>query len=159
MVVGSNDLEDLLKRGADSLQRTVLADGGDWFDQLVAKARARVNAEGADPAPLPTGTRGAIIGALDSLEGHKQDVLHLGAYGLTALLAQIALGRTNEAVLVYLRETATLEELLAASQASNEDLARRTAERKAAVAKAIEVIKTIGSLTARYALPALLAAL
>lgn len=151
------DLEGLLRKGAGELQRQFDKHGDEWFDDLIKRSRDYVEDEtGIDRDGMASGTRTATLRSLDTIEGHKADLLHLGAFGLVDLLAQISMGRTNEAVLTYLRETATLEELLAASEASDASVLERTAERKAAFKKGVEVVKGLGSLTARYVLAPLL---
>jgi hypothetical protein len=151
------ELEDLLKKGAGEALRQYDEKGSDWFDKLVGRARDYVEAETRIDRDGPAGgTRKATLDSLTKLEEHKADLLHLGSFGLVDLLAQISMGRTNEAVLTYLRETATLEELLAASEASDEALLARSTERKQAFKKGLAVVKEIGSLTARYVLAPLL---
>lgn len=151
------ELEDLLRKGAAEAKRQVDKHGPDWFDDLIEKSRAYVEDEdGIDREGVASGTRKATTRALDTLVGYKADLLHLGDFGLVDLMAQISMGRTNEAVLTYLRETATLEELLAASEASDQALLQRAAERKQAFKKGMQVVKEIGSLTARYVLAPLL---
>jgi hypothetical protein len=150
-------LDTITKNAARSAEKAITDDK--WFDKAVAKARETVPKDAADDDPLTKGARAATLQALDSLEKRRDDLQHLGVEGLTALMAHLSLGRLDDAARVYLAKGASLDELLAISAASNEEVLRRSQERQRAQKAALDVLKTIGSITARYVLPALLAAL
>lgn len=153
-------IDDLAKKAAEKGPEFWRDKAPGWFDDLMAKAKTGLPEDAAlGNDPMLKASRDAAVQALDTLARRKADLLHLGEHGLVVLLARIATGRIDDAARIYLRDSATLDELLAASATSTADMVKRARDREAALAKTLQILKEIGSITARYVLPALLAAI
>jgi hypothetical protein len=127
------------------------------FDALMSKALAALPAkESLVNEPTALGARNGAEEAIKILQKRKPDLMHLGRFGLVAVLSHMAVGRVDEAVDIYLRKQATLADLLAASIANDEEAIAKKAQIEEAKKRALSILKEIGSLTARYALPLLI---
>lgn len=128
------------------------------FDAFMARAIAALpSKDSLAKDPVALGARNGAEEAIKLLQRRKSDLMHLGRFGLTAVLANLAVGRVDEAADLYLRKQASLADLLAASIANDEASIAKKAQIQEAKRKAINILKEIGGLTARYALPLLLA--
>lgn len=151
-------LNNLLQQAVDVYD----VKGEEALNTLLAKALAALpDKEALDPLSL--GARNGAEEALKTLQQNSAKLHGIGQLGLTALLAKLAMGRTEEAAEILVRAQsadgsavdAVVDRILANDAKS---LAENEAY-KEKKRKAVEVLRTIGSLTARYALPAILAAL
>ena len=116
------------------------------FDKALSATRERLGS--ADPGRAHVAIASA---ALDTIETHKADLIHLGAGGLTSVLAYAASGLENDAVsLLLLREKASIDDLINASLESTEEVLKENA---------LTVVKAITVNGARAVLPFLLGVL
>lgn len=130
------------------------------LDALLSKALAALpEKEALDPLSL--GARNGAEEALKTLQQNTSKLHGIGQLGLMALLAKLAVGNTEEAadILVRAQGGSKVDALVAKMTATDNESLKENEDYKEKKRKALEVLRTIGSLTARYALPALLAAL
>lgn len=144
-------LNELAEAGATCAKTEIDKRSGKWFDIVTEKAEKVV--DGLD-GPV----KDAAKAALDSLVGHKSDLLHLGGQGLTAFVAFLALGNEKNAKeLLYLANEASLDELLAASDAAADKTVQAKKDDAAAQAKIVAILKDVGVSAAKSLLPVMLA--
>ncbi len=133
------------------------------LDALLKRAlEALPNKEELDPLSL-----GARMGAEEALKTLQQNIsqIHfLGGMGLAAVLAKLAIGKTDEAADIWVKASggdagSEVDRTVAKLLLTDAQSIQENNEYKEKKRKAVEILRTIGSLTARYALPALLAAL
>lgn len=146
-------LNDLALTGANFAKKTLDSKSSEWFDKLIGDVTNV--ADGLDGTVKST----AKV-SIDVLKSHKADILHLGDKGVAAFIGYIALGSEAKAAqLLFLSKEATLDELLAAGEASNLSVITAKKDADAAKAATIQTIKDIGITVARTLLPLLLAAI
>ena len=134
--------------------------------QLTASRREELRT-----SPIPTSVRArrrqgdelALLDHADSglsiIDAHGVALAQLGRERAAGLLVQLAAGRRGEARRLYLAGAATLEERLAASDASTEATLARTAARERAADEVLDGLTELGLLALRAAVPFLLAGL
>jgi len=144
-------LTDLASAGAEFAGKIYDKNSGKWFDKVAGEAQKVV--DGLDK-PIKDVTQPA----LDVLISHKDDVIHLGQHGLTALMGYIALGNSDKATeLLYLTNKATLQELLDASDASTKKVIDAKKANDEAKKQAVQILKDVGLAAAKSLLPVLMA--
>lgn len=151
---------------------------GGWLDGGIERVRdalavrreeLRLRAEDPGYDALPHAARRAIgvetdlveLGreGLASVEARKGALVRLGKARAFAVLAQLGAGRENEARLLYLETSATLEERLAASEASTVATLAAAREREEAWDEVLTIAREVGALALKALIPVLLAAL
>lgn len=128
------------------------------FDEILTAARNDLPLKDTlEPAALAT--RNATEEALKQLERKRKELGKLGDYGLAAVLSHISVGNFDIAVAQYIRHTSNISDLLAVMHA--QDAASLEAKQRldAAKKRALAILKDVGSVAARYALPAILTVL
>jgi|GEM_PF-2899853 len=142
---------------AGALKKTVEEHGEEWIEKGLEVARGLIPPKESSSG-IVSGASVASHHAIDVLAKHKGDLAHLGGYGLQALLGKLAIGDDQGALMVYLRDEASWDELFAASAAASTETENEKREREAMKAKALEILKEIGAV-AKVALPLVLAAI
>lgn len=128
------------------------------FDEVLRAARNELpEKQGLDPTAL--GTRNATEEALKQIERKRKDLGKLGDYGLAAVLSQISVGNFDTATAQYLRHTAGMTELLSLMHAQDQMTLEAKQQLEAAKRRALSILRDLGSVAARYALPAILTVL
>lgn len=96
---------------------------------------------------------------LSVIDAHGVALAQLGRERAAGLLVQLSAGRRGEARRLYLAGAASLEERLAASDASTEGTFVRTEAREKAADEVLDGLAELGLLALRAAVPFLLAGL
>lgn len=131
---------------------------GEAFDALLDAAIAGLpDKVGLEPHFLAT--RNATEESIKMIRKHRESLYKLGDYGLAAVMAKMSTGDFDEATTYYIRNTLTLDELLALSHAADDGALEAKANLDAMRQEVLNTLVSLGSLTARYALPALLSVL
>lgn len=135
--------------------------GEEAINTVLANALAALPAkDGLDPLSL--GARNGAEEALKTLQQNSSKLHGIGQLGLAALLAKLAMGRTEEAAEILVQaqsDNNAVDDVVDRILANDAKSIAENEAYKEKKRKAVEVLRTIGSLTARYALPAILAVL
>jgi len=97
--------------------------------------------------------------AIDKLKTHEKEIGKLGMYGVVSLVSSIASGKEQDALLIFLREEASWEDITKSVKKAQAKTVQNKIDYDAAKETAWGIIKSIGSTTARAALPFLLGVL
>lgn len=114
-----------------------------WLDETLTIAKSRTDSH-------------ATLAAIKVLEENKNDLNHLGNYGLVVAMTHLAAGNYDKATEFYLKRLASVDELIAASRKGTQDLLKAHAEAEKRKQEALAVLLKIGIFTAKYVLPVLI---
>jgi hypothetical protein len=142
-------LDKLAEKGVGSAK--ILLDGK-WFDQLTSRAD-KIVGEISDPTIRVRAAEG-----LDVLRPLKGDLAHVGEEGLVAFVGYLGLGQKEKARLLYLAQSASLDELFATSNNSTNEIVKAKAEAERRKEAFLNVAQKLGEVALRL-LPILLAAI
>lgn len=124
---------------------------GDWVD-LVVKSIQLQAADIQQPE-----FKQAVIAATQTLAAHKDTVADLGIYGLTLFLQKVAVGKTEEAYLSFIRTQASFQDLIDGQEADAQAIIAAKQKSDEMRAKAIQFITEITLNGIRILIPFLLA--
>ncbi len=140
--------ENLLRNAASKIESEL--DPNKWFDKLTDELDSQIGKISSDD--LRDGSKAA----LDALKPHKDDIIAMGRESLMLFVTHVASGDEKKAVLEYIRNSATVDELIDGMLADAAAIVKAKNDENALKAKALEIIKDIGEAGARYLLPLLL---
>jgi len=119
---------------------------GDGVSSLLGNMEKAIpSREGLHPDSLRFGISLVAEQEMKKLRAREKDLVHLGEWGVTALLAELASGDEKAALLVYLQTEAGWDDLFDAVDAAREDDAQSERAHRARVATAKTILKEIGS--------------
>ena len=123
----------------------------DWFEKFEDRATEVI--EG-----LPPGVAAHAGVTLKAIMERREAVKHLGVEGVTALVTHIGLGQRADAEdLLFLEKEASVDELLAASEASTAEVVADKDNAEARKQVAFDLLSAVGATAARSLLPVLIA--
>lgn len=139
------------------LMKTLHAKAGapdsSWVDLVVQAIQANVS--GIRQPEF----KQAVIAATVTLATHKEDIAHLGVYGLTTFLQKLAVGDQEGAYVLFIETQATFQDLIDGQEADAAAVIAAKQKRDEMLAKAISIAFELAVDGARILLPFLLALL
>jgi hypothetical protein len=139
-------LQDLVSKASDKVGTNL----GKWTDAALARRDATISALPAETQPIANAVADLIADKKDVIVGTSRE-------GIVALTSRLALGQVDEAKLIWLRDSASFDERVAArdaASAANRDRVKRDEESWQATKDfGLAVLKAAG----QAAIPVLLA--
>jgi len=141
-------LNEAKKKVSDELE------GGKWFDKLTDEIESKLD-NVTDDDDLRDGGKAA----LEALISHRDNVINLGLGSLVLFMTHIAVGDNDKAVLEYLRNQASVDELINGMLEDAAAVIQAKKKEEELKEAALEIIKDIGMAGIRYLIPILLSLL
>lgn len=141
-------LDELARNATNAVQ----AHGGDWVQRAVEAGQHEV-ADKSDLVRLPS------LAALSILGEHREALGTTSGHTFALVVAHLALGKDSSAELLWLRDSATFEERMAALDAAHDAVIHDRSEKAAAWAEVREVALKVLAAAGKAAVPLLLAAI
>lgn len=122
-----------------------------WVEKAVESGKKQTDKLGA--------AKPVADAALDEMLANKDKLSKVSGVTFTAIVSSLALGRVDEAKLLYLRQSASFDELMGALDAASDATRKAQKEREEAWAAVKEVALDILKKAGSAAIPLLLAAI
>jgi hypothetical protein len=125
---------------------------GKWVDSVVSSAKKEL-------VKLPSDVQPLASAALDKMAANKDSIAGVSQFGFTAIVSRMALGQDDAARMIYLRDSASVAERLAALDDASADTVKERAARDEAWETTKSVAKEMLMALGKAAIPLLLAAI
>lgn len=144
-------MSNVIKMLTDKASTLIENKGEQWLEKLDSEAREYLNENVKNGA-----VRKGAEAELDVLMKHKAVISKLSAEGFAFLVQQVTLGNEEEARLAFIRDQATVDDLIAISNMTADEVIADKKRREAMQAQAVAISKELLQVGLRFALPVLI---